>query len=384
MTFCSRTALFGGFLLAVFAVAPVLSQPESVPRLKERGLDKASYVQLAKEWKQYIEQNGESADALANLALAYKYSEEQDAAVIAAKRAVELGPDNPKALALLGEMLAVWVEDEEAALEVLQRCREVAPDYEFGLTMLATAHLRRGELSDADEVFQTVFDQRVIATPLQDFAYNMLVGLPRGAVLITSGDNDTFPPLALQSGMDFRRDVVVINRSLLNLPEYAKALFKLHPSITPEYKIDKHETRYSSDGHVELLSNKLIEKMIEEKKAPVYFAASANREYSGFSPELYIEGMNFRTSARGLSAEESARLFLDTYRLDSATDWSYAWSLMPKVSQLVGNYAASMIKLAEAEGLTAQSRLSLLDKASDIAEFHDLTEMSYYIKSIRK
>ncbi len=184
--------------------------------------------------------------------------------------------------------------------------------------------------------------------------------------------------------MDFRRDVVVINRSLLNLPEYAKALFKLHPSITPEYKIDKHETRYSSDGHVELLSNKLIEKMIEEKKAPVYFAASANREYFGFSPDLYIEGMNFRTSARGLSAEESARLFLDTYRLDSATDWSYAWSLMPKVSQLVGNYAASMIKLAEAEGLTAQSRLSLLDKASDIAEFHDLTEMSYYIKSIRK
>ncbi len=197
MTVYSRLALVGGFLLAVFAVAPALSQPESVPRLTERGLDKASYVQLAKEWKQYIEQNGESADALANLALAYKYSEEQDAAVIAAKRAVELGPDNPKALALLGEMLAVWVEDEEAALEVLQRCREVAPDYEFGLTMLATAHLRRGELSDADEVFQTVFDQRVIATPLQDFAYNMLVGLPRGAVLITSGDNDTFPPLAL-------------------------------------------------------------------------------------------------------------------------------------------------------------------------------------------
>jgi tetratricopeptide (TPR) repeat protein len=384
MTFCSRLALVGGFLLAVCTVAPAISQPESVPRLTERGLDKASYVQLAKEWKQYIEQNGESADALANLALAYKYSEEQDAAVIAAKRAVELGPDNPKALALLGEMLAVWVEDEEAALEVLQRCREVAPDYEFGLTMLATAHLRRGELSDADEVFQTVFDQRVIATPLQDFAYNMLVGLPRGAVLITSGDNDTFPPLALQSGMEFRRDVIVINRSLLNLPEYARALFKLHPSITPEYKIDKHETRYSSDGHAELLSNKLIEKMIEEKKAPVYFAASANREYSGFSPDLYIEGMNFRTSAKGLSAEESARLFLDTYRLDSATDWSYAWSLMPKVSQLVGNYAASMIKLAESEGLTAQSRLSLLDKASDIAGFHDLTEMSYYIKSIRK
>ena len=384
MTVYSRLALVGGILLVVCTVAPALSQPESVPRLTERGLDKASYVQLAKEWKQYIEQNGESADALANLALAYKYSEEQDAAVIAAKRAVELGPDNPKALVILGEMLAVWVEDEEAALEVLQRCREVAPDYEIGLTMLATAHLRRGELSDADEVFQTVFDQRVIATPLQDFAYNMLVGLPRGAVLITSGDNDTFPPLTLQSGMEFRRDVVVINRSLLNLPEYAKGLFRRHPSITPEYEIDKHETRYGPDGNVELLSNKLIEKMIEEKKAPVYFAASANREYFGFSPELYIEGMNFRTSARGLSAEESAQLFLDTYRLDSATDWNFAWSLMPKVSQLVGNYAASMIKLAEAEGLTEQSRLSLLDKASDIAGFHELTEMSYYIKSIQK
>ena len=361
-------------LLAFCNATSVLSQPQPVPKLTERQLDKASYVELAKEWKEYIEKNGESVEALVNLAMAYDYSGEVEAARIAGRRAVEIGPDNPKALAFLGKMLCKNKGDLENALKLLERCREVAPDHEDGLTTLAAIYLKRGELAKSEEVFRTIFDQRIISRPLQDYAYNMLVGLPHSAVLVTNGDNDTFPPLALQAGMDFREDVIVINRSLLNLKAYAEAIFKRYPSIKPKGKIKPEKGRS--------LSSTLLQRMVDEHKVPVYFASSVCFEDLGFSPELTTEGLNKRSSEKGLTAEESGRLFLETYRLDSATDWNFAWSLVPSVSTLLGNYVWCIIKLAEQDQVSVDTKRRLLGKALGIATFHDMTRASQKIKSL--
>lgn len=371
-------------LITLCTAAAAIAQPQPVPKLRERGLDKAAYVALAKEWKQYIDKHGETADALVNLGMAYDYSEEKEAAVIAGRRAVELEPDNPQALAFLGKMMTIWLENDEEALSLLERCVQVAPDYENGLTMLGAVHLKRGDREAAEHTFKTIFDQRVISQPLQDYAFNMLAGLPPGAVLITGGDNDTFPPLALQAGMDFRKDVIVINRSLLNHQTYTRAVFRDHPSITPDYDIETHETKIDSDGNATVLSNILIEKMIDEQKAPVFIAASANKPYFGFDRELHIEGINFRTTKKGLSAEESARLFLNTYRLDSATDWNFPWPLVPAVSHLLSNYVIAMVRLAHEGELKSETKLRILDRAAAIADFHKLTQLSNTIESIRK
>lgn len=385
MTIRSRVSAAAWALAVLCAAGPALSQaPPEVPRAVDRSLDKTSYVELAKQWKEYIDEHGETADALVNLGMAYDYSEEHDAAVTAARRAVELGPDNPKALAFLGKMLATYVGDRAAALEVLEHCRKVAPGYGYGLTMLATTHLFRGELSEADEVFKTVFDQRIISRPLQDYAYNTLVGLPEGAVLITSGDNDTFPTLALQAGMDFRTDVVVLNRALMNVPEYAKAEFERHPEIAPDYDIDAHEVKMV-DGQPTLLSNALSRAIVAEHKAPVYFTASAGgMTYHGYKLEVQVEGVNLRAAGKGLSVEESARLFLDTYRLDSATDWSVPWSLAPNEAMLLTNYVAAMITLAEEKGIKEATRDPLLEEASRIAKFHEMDRMSMIIEKLQK
>lgn len=369
-----------GCLFLVFTPTAVPAQPQSVPPLAVRPLDKAAYVRLAREWKEYMEKHGETAEALVNLGRAYRYSGEKEAALRAAKRAVEISRDEPKALVFLAELLSIYEHDEDAALELLERSRRLAPDYERGLTMLAAVYLRRGDLDKADGVLRTLFDRRLVPRPLQDYAYNMLVGLPKGAVLITNGDNDTFPALALQAGMGFREDVVVLNRNLLDLESYAEAVFERNPAIRPEGGIAARGDQSLSDA--------VIRGLVREHKAPVYVAVTVdirdlNEEVRGLLPEhLEIEGLSWPCSGRNLGPEESARLFLEKYRMDSATDWIFPWELFPTARRLARNYVVSLMKIAEGDNLRAETRRALLAKAKEIAQFHRMEALEQRIGMI--
>ncbi len=378
---------FRGVVLALVVIAiggPARAQqPPEVPPRAMRDLDHASYVELARQWQAYIDEHGETADALVNLGMAYDYTEEKEAALKAARRAAALAPDGAKSLMFLGKMLMIWTDNPDSAITVLERCRHLHPDYGYGLTMLATAYLRGGYLDKADEAFKTIHQRGVISRPLQDYGYNMLAGLPQGAVLLTNGDNDTYPPLALQSGLDLRRDVVVLNISLLNLPAYGEAQFKRHPKIRTDVDIAHHEVRMV-DGKPTLLSWAIIRALVAQAKAPVYIAASVPEEQYGDKLPDVIEGINWRATGKGLAPEAAARLFLDTYRLDSATDWTIPWSLAPNEAKLISNDVSAMIKTAKQKGVDRETRSQVLDRAAAIAKFHHLTQWITQIDEMRK
>ncbi len=131
-----------------------------------------------------------------------------------------------------------------------------------------------------------------------DYAYNLLSTVDKDGILFTNGDNDTFPLWFMQEVKGYRKDVRVVNLSLLNTPWYIWQLKHLEPKVPMRFSdkdIERLRPYRDESGRIVMVKDIAAREIINANqwKKPIYFAVTV-ADYIGYDPQLKLEGLAFR------------------------------------------------------------------------------------------
>lgn len=240
--------------------------------------------------------------------------------------------------------------------DYLFRAQELKPYDNMLLPGLVNLHIFNNDYSNLEITCKKWFESNEMPQELMITAYNNLISLDQNAILITSGDNDTYPCWVLQYGLKIRQDITVLNiNNLTYNNSYRENKFK-------ELGIPQIAFTNDSDKLEKNVFRHIIKNIISK---PVYTSIFMIKDiYKEFENEMYFVGLSLKYSKKPFNNIAVLRNNIENkFMLDFLKRSFYNNPAESACKRGNGGYVASFVKLADYYKQSGE-----LDKAKKMKE----------------
>jgi len=230
----------------------------------------------------------------------------------------------------------------ETMFDALQKAYKINPDNPDIYDSFVTYYEMSGDNSKRKEFDEKLYKANEISSGFLAYGYNVLLTLKPNGIIMTFGDNDTYPLWILQDAMNIRPDVIVVNVPLLTDSSYRKIIFKKLnvPNFSKEYK----------DGSTTESEKEIVDYLIKNssKTLSLYIGLPAWKQMKEYENNLYLVGLALEYSTENI---DNIALLKNNFENNYALDYiknRFEYDMSASIVERMNiNYLPGIFKLYE-------------------------------------